>query len=163
MNPYAASLGDREVLSALADTPARIRRIVSAIGPHGMSRSYAPGKWDARRLLVHLAQTELAFGVRARMALTTDAYLVQPFDQDRWMAREPAVDCDVALAAYEGMRGLNLALFGSLSQGERRRTFVHPERGQLEIQEIPALLAGHELHHLEQLEAIAAQAPTSGR
>jgi len=158
MNPYAASLGDGDALAALAGTPARVRAIVSAIGPGGMSRSYAPGKWDARQLLVHLAQTELAFGVRARMALTTDGYVVQPFDQDRWMAREPVVHGDVALAAYEGMRALNLALFRSLSLEERRRSFRHPERGQLEIEEIPALLAGHELHHLKHFEAIAGQA-----
>jgi hypothetical protein len=156
MNPYAASLGDRDALAALADTPARIRRVASAIGPRGMSRSYAPGKWDARQLLVHLAQTELAFGVRARMALTIDGYVVQPFDQDQWMAREPVVDGEVALAAYEAVRALNLALFRSLSSEERQRMFRHPERGQLQIQEIPALLAGHELHHLAHFEVIAA-------
>jgi hypothetical protein len=156
MNPYAASLGDRDALAALSDTPARIRKVVSAIGAGGLSRSYAPGKWDARQLLVHLAQTELAFGVRARMALTTLGYVVQPFDQDQWMAREPVVDADVALAAYEAVRALNLALFRSLSAGERQRTFLHPERGQLEVQEIPALLAGHELHHLGHFVTIAA-------
>ena len=129
------------------------------MGPAGVSRSYATGKWDARQLLVHLAHTELAFGVRARMALTTSEYVVQPFDQDQWMAREPVVEAGVALAAYESLRVMNLALFRSLSPEERQRTFMHPERGQLEIQEIPALLAGHELHHLPQLEAIAAGAP----
>jgi hypothetical protein len=156
MNPYAASLGDRDPLAALADTPARIRTVVSAIGPNGLSRSYAPGKWNGRQLLVHLAQTELAFGVRARMALTTGGYVVQPFDQDQWMAREPVVDAEVALAAYEAVRALNLALFRSLTPEERQRTFLHPERGQLQIQEIPALLAGHELHHFGHFEAIAA-------
>jgi hypothetical protein len=157
MNPYAASLGDRDALSVLADTPARIRKLVAAIGPGGLSRSYAPGKWNARQLLVHLAQTELAFGVRARMALTTDGYVVQPFDQDQWMAREPAIDGDVALAAYEATRAMNLAMFRSLSPEERRRKFLHPERGPLELQEIPALLAGHELHHLKHFEEIAGQ------
>lgn len=159
MNPYAASLGDRDALFVLADTPARIRRLVAAMGPAGVSRSYATGKWDARQLLVHLAHTELAFGVRARMALTTSEYVVQPFDQDQWMAREPVVEAGAALAAYESLRVMNLALFRSLSPEERQRTFMHPERGQLEIQEIPALLAGHELHHLPQFEAIAAGAP----
>jgi DinB superfamily len=157
MNPYAASLGDRDPLAVLADTPGQIRRLVSALGPGGLSRSYAPGKWDGDRLLVHLAQTELAFGVRARMALTTDGYVVQPFDQDRWMAREPLVASDVALAAFEGMRALNLALFRSLSAADRGKAFIHPERGPLEIQDIPALLAGHDLHHLRHFDAIAAR------
>lgn len=163
MNPYAASLGDRDVLAALAETPDRIRSIVSGLGTDGMSRSYAPGKWNARQLLVHLAQTELAFGVRARMALTTDAYVVQPFDQDRWMAREPAAEPAAALSAYQSARAMNLALFRSLTAEERKRTFMHPERGVLEVWEIAAMLAGHELHHLGHFEAIAGRrAATSG-
>lgn len=156
MNPYAASLGSRDPLAAMAETPSRIRQIVAALGPAGLARSYAPGKWTAGQLLVHLAQTELAFGVRVRMALTSDDYVVQPFDQDRWMAREPAIEPAAALAAYEGMRALSLALFRSLSPADFRRMFRHPERGPLEVRDVAVMLAGHELHHLKHLEAIAA-------
>ncbi len=156
MNPYAASLGSRDPLEAMAETPSRIRQIVSALGQAGLARSYAPGKWTARQLLVHLAQTELAFGVRARMALTSDSYVVQPFDQDRWLAREPVVEPATALASYEGMRALNLAFFRSLSPADLGRTFQHPERGPLAVRDIVEMLAGHELHHLKHLEAIAA-------
>ena len=156
MNPYAASLGNRDPLVAMAETPSRIRQIVSALGPAGLARSYAPGKWTARQLVVHLAQTELAFGVRARMALTSDNYVVQPFDQDRWMASEPATEPAAALAAYEGMRALNLAFFRSLSPADLGRTFQHPERGQLDVRDVMVMLAGHELHHLKHLETIAA-------
>jgi hypothetical protein len=156
MNPYAASLGDRDPLAVLAETPAQVRKVVSALGPTGLSRSYAPGKWNGRQLLVHLAQTELAFGVRARMALSTDDYVVQPFDQDRWLAAESTVEAGAALAAYEGMRALNLALFRSLSPESLARKLRHPERGSLEVRDIAMTLAGHDLHHLKHFEAIAA-------
>ena len=139
----------------MADTPSRIRHIVSTLDQAGLARSYAPGKWTARQLLVHLAQTELAFGVRARMALTSDDYVVQPFDQDRWLAREPVVEPATALAAYEGMRALNLAFFRSLSAADLGRTFQHPERGRLDVRDVVEMLAGHELHHLQQFEVIA--------
>jgi uncharacterized damage-inducible protein DinB len=158
MNPYAASLGNRNALEVLAENPERIRMLVATIGPAGLSRSNAPGKWNVRQLLVHLAQVELAFGLRARMALSTDNYVVQPFDQDEWMKREPAIDALVAFAAYEGLRAMNLALFRSLTPEERRKTFTHPERGQQEVEDIVGMLAGHELHHVEQIAAVAAQA-----
>jgi hypothetical protein len=154
MNPYAASLGDRDWLEALAETPGRIRALVDAIGPAGLSKSYAPGRWSGRQLLVHLAQVELAFGVRARMALTAERYVVQPFDQDLWMAREPIVEPGVAMAAYQGLRDVNLALFRTLTADERLRPLEHPERGRMTLEEIPAMLAGHELHHLKHFEAI---------
>jgi uncharacterized damage-inducible protein DinB len=157
MNPYAASLGERDALATLAETPDRIRMLVSTIGPAGLSRSHAPGKWNVRQLLVHLAQVEMAFGVRARMALTTDNYLVQPFEQDAWMEDEARLlEADVALAAYEGMRAMNLALFRSLTPEQRRRPLTHPERGPMQVEDIFTTLAGHELHHLAQIASVAA-------
>lgn len=157
MNPYAASLGSRDVLSVLATTPERVRMLVTTMGPAGVTRSHAPGKWTVQQLLVHLAHVELAFGVRARMALTTDDYVLQPFDQDRWMEVEPPTDAATALAAYESLRTMNLALFRNLTPQQRATTLKHPERGRIDVWEIAATLAGHELHHLAQIEAVAAQ------
>jgi uncharacterized damage-inducible protein DinB len=157
MNPYAASLGDRDVLDALASTPERIHALVTALGPSGVTRSYAPGKWSVQRILVHLAQVELVFGLRARMALTSDSYVVQPMDQDRWMEVEPPTDAAAALSAYEGLRAMNLAFFRSLPPAQRAVSFVHPERGRMEVWEIAASMAGHDLHHLAQIETVATQ------
>jgi len=159
MNPYAASLGDRDVLSVLASTPERIRLLVSALGPSGMTRSYAPGKWSVQQILMHLAQVELVFGFRARMALTTPGYVVQPMDQDRWMAVEPPLDPAGALAAYEAVRAMNLALFRRMTPEQRTTSLTHPERGAMHVWEIAASLAGHELHHLAQLEMVGRRAP----
>jgi uncharacterized damage-inducible protein DinB len=157
MNPYAASLGDRDALKVMSETPERIRMLVTTMGAAGLSRSYAPGKWTVRQLLVHLAQTELAFGLRARMALTTESYVVQPFDQDEWMNFELTTEADVALATYESVRAMNLHLFRSLTHEQRQKPFMHPERGAMVVEDIVALLAGHELHHLAQLATVAAQ------
>jgi hypothetical protein len=32
---------------------------------------------------------------------------------------------------------------------------MHPERGELKVEDLLAMLAGHELHHVAHLEAIA--------
>jgi uncharacterized damage-inducible protein DinB len=51
---------------------------------------------------------------------------------------------------------MNLALFRGLTPAQRATTLTHPERGQMDVWEIAASLAGHELHHLGQIEAVAA-------
>ena len=68
-NPYAEDLGDQPPLHALSETPNRIRQLVEHWDADRFERSYAPGKWSARLVLIHLAQMELALGVRARFAL----------------------------------------------------------------------------------------------
>ena len=129
--------------------------MAGAWSPADFERSYAPGKWSARQILTHLAQTELAVGTRARMALTTPNYVAQFFDQDKWIARESTTSgCD-ALDAFLALAALNRALFASLSPADRATTFSHPEYGSLDVDWILHLMAGHQIHHLKQLEAIA--------
>src|SRR4051794_24025359 len=89
--PYTADLDNREPVSAMRDSVARIRAIAGGWQPDQFGRSYAPGKWDARQILTHLAQSEIALGYRARMALTSPGYAAQPFDQDQWMSIEAGV------------------------------------------------------------------------
>ena len=154
-NPYGADLGDMDVMTALTEGPARLRALVDQLTPAQMASSYAPGKWTAAQLLVHLAQCEFVFGARVRMALTQHGYTVQPFDQDAWLLREAATDGRVGFWAYYAMRYLNLQLFETLSREDRRRAFTHPERGPMIVEWILESLAGHERHHLPHFEAIA--------
>ena len=134
------------------------RKIARQWSPADFERSYAPGKWSARQILVHLAQTELALGTRARHALTTPNYAAQSFDQDKWMARESGLDGPAALNAFLALAAMNLALFASLSPADRETTLTHPEYGALSVDWIVHQMAGHQIHHLKQLEAIATRA-----
>src|SRR5688572_18182520 len=85
---YSRYLGDLEPLATIRGNADRIRALVGSWPPEQFERTYAPGKWTARQILTHLAHTEMALGTRARMALATPNYTAQPFDQDRWVARE---------------------------------------------------------------------------
>ena len=155
--PYTADLEGREPIRAMRDTAARLRAVVGEWRPEQFERSYAPGKWDARRILTHLAQSEIALGYRARMALTTPGYTAESFDQDRWIARESVTSGHDALDAFLGLAAMNVALFASLSEADRSVALSHPEYGSLTIDWIIHQIAGHQIHPLKQLETIAAR------
>jgi len=157
--PYSDDLGNREPIAAIRDGLARVRSLTSSWTPQDFERSYAPGKWPARTILTHLAQTELAFGNRARMAPAAPQrdYVAQPFNQDVWIARENALGGREALDALLATGTMNVALYGSLSAADRAVTFSHPEYGALTIEWLIHQSAGHLLHHLAQLETIAKQ------
>ena len=151
--PYSADLGDRDPIAAIGETLGRFRGF-SNWSAGDFERAYAPGKWSARQVLVHLAQMELAFGTRARLALTMPDYVAQSFDQDRWMARESGLGGREALAALVGAGTMNAALFASLSAADRQTTFSHPDYGAISIDWLIHQTAGHQIHHLRQLESI---------
>jgi hypothetical protein len=158
MIPYESSLGGQDPIVALSETPERIRELIGRMGTADFTRPREPGKWNARQILIHLAHDEMVFGLRVRFALASERYAVQPFDQDAFMAREPLMEAQAALAAYYAMRHWNLPLFRSLDAGDRAKTLHHPEQGEITIGMLVSQLAGHELHHFAQLQQIASQA-----
>jgi uncharacterized damage-inducible protein DinB len=152
---YAKYLEGREPIAAMRENVARIRRLIDSWSPETFERSYAPGKWPARVILTHLAQTELAFGNRARMALTVPGYAAQSFDQDRWIAREANLSGREAAEIFFALSGMNAALYQSLSTADRQMAFTHPEHGAVSIEAFMQHAAGHQIHHLRQLEQIS--------
>jgi hypothetical protein len=157
ITPYTQHLGDREPLASMRQTSERIRTITSGWSPQQFERTYAPGKWTARQIMTHLAETEVALGYRVRMALSVPSYVAQPFDQDLWIAKESRIPGADAVAAYFGLRQMNLALFGSLSPADRQTGFTHPEYAAINVDWVIHQLAGHDLNHLKQLDVIASQ------
>ncbi len=154
-SPYAKHLGSREPVAAMRDTIARIQALTSAWTTSHYERSYAPGKWSARLILTHLAQGEIALGNRARMALTVPNYVAQPFDQDKWIARESHLAGPDAVAVFAAVAHMNVVLLDSFSPDDRRTPMTHPEFGLVDMNWLMDTIAGHELHHLAQLEQIA--------
>lgn len=155
--PYTKDLGDREPVAAMRDAVGRIHSLVATWTPAQFERSYAPGKWTARQILTHLAQTELALGARARMALATPDYAAQSFDQDAWMTRETSLGGKDAADALVAINTMNRALFGSLDAAGRATPFSHPEYGSLTVDWLMHQMAGHLWHHVVHLEQLEKQ------
>jgi DinB superfamily len=153
---YSRYLGDLEPVGAIRQNVDRVRAITVGWTAERFERSSAPGKWTARQILTHLAHTEIALGCRARMALSTPSYAAQSFDQDAWIARETRVSGPEAAEAFTALARLNATLFEGLSPGERQIPMSHPEYGTITVDWIVHLLAGHQIHHLQQLETLAA-------
>lgn len=161
-NPYGKYVEGRDLLASLEETAREIEGLCRGWTPERFERSYAPGKWTARQLLVHLVHAEMIFGERIRFALTTPGYVVVPFAQDDWVNVEDSVDAASALAAYVGLRRMNLAFFRSLTPAQRAHRFRHPERGDIDVEWVITALAGHDRHHLPQLQAIAGSRDPDG-
>jgi hypothetical protein len=152
--PYTADLAGRDPIEAMEGTRAAVEGLTRAWTPADFERPYAAGKWSARRVLIHLAQTELALGTRARMALSTPSYVAQNFDQNAWIVLDEGLAGRAAVEAFLAVGRMNIGLFRSLSPEARQTGLSHPEYGMLTVDWILHQMAGHQIHHLRQLEQI---------
>ncbi|HVW77889.1 MAG TPA: DinB family protein [Alloacidobacterium sp.] len=158
LNPYAKFIGDQSLQEILSTTAAKLAEFYKQLGPAGLEKSPAPGKWNAREIFAHLADCEIAFAFRLRQALAEDDHVIQPFDQEKWASAYAAYDASAAIAAFSALRRWNLALIGSLTSREHAKTVTHPERGTMTFATIVETMAGHDLNHLQQLDGIAHKA-----
>lgn len=160
-NPYDRFLGSQEPVRVLASTSRHIEKIVDQLGVERSEKPSAPGKWSVREIVCHLADCEVAFAFRLRQALGEKDHVIQPFDQEKWAANYSAYEMHDALTTFNAIRSWNLALLRSLSPEVHLKPVTHPERGAMTFQTIVETMAGHDLNHLGQLEAIAKKfAPT---
>jgi uncharacterized damage-inducible protein DinB len=160
LNPYASDLNGQDPVPVLVATPERLRAVVAPLSAEQIKRAPAQKKWSIREIIAHLADCELVFSFRLRQALAPAPgephAVIQPFDQDVWSQRYAAYDLASALNLFESARTWNLHLLTTVTAADRRRLTTHPERGTMTFWTIVETMAGHDLHHLPQLERLAA-------
>lgn len=157
LNPYASFLGDRDPVQVVSSTPAELRRYFDSLGPDGLRRSYAEGKWSAKQVLCHLADCEVVFAFRLRQALAEEHHTIQTFDQEKWARSYESCDAEAAMETFRVLRGWNLALIQSLPPEVMSKPLTHPERGTMEYRDLLETMGGHDLNHLGQLAKIAGE------
>jgi uncharacterized damage-inducible protein DinB len=150
-----ALLGERKPEEVLADTPSRLEDAYWELKDKKLGVPFGEGKWTARQILAHLVDVEAAFAFRVRLALTAEHPTLQPYDQDAFVGLYKGIDASLAVEVFRSLRTWNLELVRSLTPEQTARGAFHPERGEEPVSLMLALLAGHDLNHLAQLEAIA--------
>ena len=165
---YVASilktLGTRDPMEVLAETPAVLRVAVSGLTAAQAGTPERAGKWSVRHVVQHLADSELVGAFRFRMILAHDAPELPGYDQDLWATRLHYEDAEVptALDDFATLRQANLRLLRRATPADLARVMRHVERGDESLAETFPLYAGHDLVHLAQIrrirEAIGASA-----
>jgi hypothetical protein len=153
--PYEDYVGSSDPLLLLASTPERIVDLVQTWDEKRWATPYAPGAWTGAQVVLHLAHDEIGWSHRIRMAAILDDYTVQAYDGAQWVILESPTDHRLALNSFLSLRRLNLILFKRIDSNRRTLPIHHPEFGEITIDWILRVLAGHDLHHLRHLQMIA--------
>ena len=85
-----ALAGDDDPLGVMAETPARIGRLIAGRSAADLQRSPGPGRWSIAEILGHLADAEIVLGYRARMILAAPGTAIQAFNQDAFVQSQHA-------------------------------------------------------------------------
>jgi hypothetical protein len=149
-------VGESQPLEILARTESALRDAVRGVSPAQLAAREAPDKWSINHVLRHLADSEIVWGWRMRMALAHDRPPITGYDQDAWADRLRYGDADAeeSIGEFAVLRAGNLRLLRQASPEDMKRVGVHAERGEESVAHMMKLYAGHDLLHIKQLRRI---------
>jgi uncharacterized damage-inducible protein DinB len=149
-------MNEQKLVEPLRQSLAELPRVVESLPKDRVHQTPAEGEWSAASVVVHLADSEMVYGVRMRLALTRDRPPLVALDQEVWERRFAALEpVDAALARWAALRESNVRLLESLSSEEWRRSGIHDERGEESVQRMAEILVDHDRQHLDQMRRAA--------
>ena len=154
-----AKIAGKDPLRTQSETAKRLAALLKRGVPARLKERPVPDKWSVVEILAHLADVEMVTGWRLRSILAAPGTPIQAFDQDAWAAAGQYARRDPrkSLEQFRVLREANLALLKSLSPEQWKLFGMHAERGEESIERLTRMIAGHDINHLEQIEAILAR------
>jgi uncharacterized damage-inducible protein DinB len=129
---------------------------VAGLTPLQLDTPYRRGGWTIRQVVHHLADAQMNWYIRTKLAVTEDVPLINAYDEVRWAETPDARTGPIepSLLLLEGLYQRWTALFLSLTADEWDRRLVHPERGPLVLDTTLGMHVWHGLHHTAQIAAL---------
>jgi len=123
-----------------------------------LARSYAPGKWTLRQMLVHISDAETVLLDRLRRLASENNPTLVAFNQDLWTSAMRSDERDLTLSRmqYDTARRNVIELARLLPAEFDAKTGTHTEAGTLSFGDVLGKVHKHNAHHLEQALAIVA-------
>lgn len=117
-----------------------------------LDRRPAPGKWTAREIVHHLADSEMTSAIRLRRLIAEDNPVIVGYDQEQF-ARVLRYDRPIAasLAAFRAARETTAEILDRLTEAEWQRTGTHTEAGEFGVLTWLKIYAVHAHDHAEQI------------
>jgi uncharacterized damage-inducible protein DinB len=150
--PYADALGKQDPQTVISATPERLAEFLDGPTDEQMEARPAPGKWNLREVIAHMADCEIAWSWRLRQAYAQPHAVMESFDQDDWARAYSAYSLAEALGCFKALRKWNIAFIATLTPDDRARRITHPHSGEQTLWTLVEIMAGHDLHHLAILE-----------
>ena len=119
----------------------------------------APGKWSARQIVHHLADSEMTSAIRLRQLVAEDRAAIRAYDQDLY-ARKLFYDrpLEASLLAFRAARSSTAEILERMSEADWAKEGTHPEHPSYSVARWLEIYADHAHKHAEQITRARASA-----
>lgn len=146
----------RDPLKVQAATPQKLNRLLKGVSKAKLRKHPQPGKWSIHEIATHMADTEVVYGFRVRLILGQPGTPLASFDQDQWATalHYDKRDTAAAIEQFMALRRATLNMLKTITPEQWKHVGQHAERGEESVERSVAMIAGHDINHLTQIERI---------
>jgi hypothetical protein len=140
----------QKYINDIEQAPAHLRAALKGLSDQQLDTPYRPDGWTLRQVAHHVPDSHLNAYVRFKLALTEDAPTIKPYAEDRWaqLADTQTTPVEVSLTLLDSLHTRWVRLLRSLKVEDWRRTFRHPQLGEVSLEKNLVLYAWHGRHHV---------------
>ena len=149
----------RQLIARYADGYQEVASALEGFPDDGLSARPLPGKWSAREIVHHLADSESISAQRLRKLLTEDKPIIHGYDQERYatLLRYNERDMAPALEAFRAARTTTAQILSSMSSADWEREGWHTESGRYTAETWLRIYAAHAHDHAAQIRRLRDQ------
>ena len=112
----------------------------------------APGKWTAREVVHHLADSEMTSAIRLRLLLAVDKPVINGYDQEEFARRlHYERPIEASLEAFKAARRTTGEILDCMTDADWAREGTHTESGRYTAERWLEIYANHAHGHAEQI------------
>jgi uncharacterized damage-inducible protein DinB len=145
-----------EFISAIEETPVRLREAVRDMNAKQLDTPYRDGGWTVRQVIHHVPDSHLNAYIRFKLALTEAEPTIKPYDETKWaeLADTCETPVETSLTMMDALHQRWTILLRSLKPADFALRLNHPERGTMTLDEVLALYAWHSRHHVAHITSL---------
>ena len=149
----------QQLIDRYADGPRVVANALAGATDAELDAHPAPGKWSARQIVHHLADSEMTSAIRVRMLVALDRPAIQAYDQEVF-AERLHYDRPIAasLEAFRLERVTTAEVLERLDDADWQRHGSHPEHARYTVEDWLRIYAAHAHDHADQISLARASA-----
>ena len=111
------------------------------------------GKWSAREIVHHLADSEMTSAIRLRKLLVEMNPYIQAYDQDEFAKRlqYSKLPIEPAIKAFEAARETTAEILDRMTEDDWKRAGEHSDMGPYSAETWLEIYAAHARNHADQI------------
>jgi len=141
------------LIAKIAALPEQLTTLVKDLSETQLTTHFLPHEWTVAQNVHHLADSHMNSFIRLKLILTEERPTLKPYNQDAWAVRADGdnMALESSLAILRGLHQRWVTLFESLQTAEWARTGLHPEVGEVSVEDLLRTYAKHGEGHLDQI------------